>query len=137
MAEKKTDGSMEDVWFVYDGECPICQMGAAYYKLRQSVGQLHALDARVEKDHPVMVEVNQAGLNLDDGMVIKYRGQLYHGDGALRIMAQLGADADWFNRIITMVFRSGFMARLAYPFMRLGRNIALKLKGAGKIGNLD
>lgn len=137
MEEKKTDNSLNDVWFVYDGECPICQMGATLYKVRKAVGQLHTIDARTQKNHPVMQEVNQAGLNLDAGMVIKYRGKLYQGDGALSIMAQLGDDSGWFNKVNNALFQSKLLAKLCYPSMRMARNVALKLKGAGKIGNLE
>ena len=41
------------IYFVYDGECPICQMGADLYKVRQSVGELKTVDARTEKNHPI------------------------------------------------------------------------------------
>ena len=127
----------ESIWFVYDGECPICQMGADLYKLRQSVGELHVVDARTEKDHPIMQEINQAGLNLDEGMVIKYSNQLYHGDEALYIMAMLGADEGWFNCVNNTLYKSKILAKLCYPFMKAARNVALKLKGAGKIRNLE
>jgi len=127
----------EVIYFVYDGECPICQMGADLYKIRQSVGELITVDARTEKDHPVMLEVNKARLNLDDGMVIKYNNQLYQGEGALHIMATLGADKGWFNHLNNTLYKSKTLAKVSYPFMKGARNIALKLKGAGKIHNLD
>lgn len=125
------------IYFVYDGECPICQMGADLYKVRQSVGEVKTVDARTEKDHPVMQEVNQAGLNLDEGMVIKYNNQLYQGKEALHIMAILGADSGWFNHVNNTLYKSRTLAKLSYPFMKGARNIALKLKGAGKIHNLE
>lgn len=126
-----------DIYFVYDGQCPICQMGADLYKVRQSVGNLHTIDARTEKEHPVMQEVNQAGLNVDEGMVIKYNGQLYQGEEALHLMAKLGTKSDWFNHLNTLLYRSKILAWLSYPFMKGARNIALKLKGVGKINNLE
>lgn len=125
------------IYFVYDGECPICQMGASLYKVRQSVGELKTVDARTEKDHPVMQEVNQARLNLDEGMVIKYNDQLYQGESALHLMATLGADSGWFNHVNNTLYKSKTLAKLSYPFMKGARNVALKLKGAGKIRNLE
>ncbi len=127
----------ENIWFVYDGECPLCQMGATLYKVRQSVGQLHTVDARTEKNHPVMQEITQAGLNLDQGMVIKYQEQLYQGEAALTIMATLGEDAGWFNKINNRLFQSKALAKRCYPFMRGARNVALALKGSSQINNLD
>lgn len=125
------------IYFVYDGECPICQMGADLYKVRQSVGELKTVDARTEKNHLVMQEVNQARLNLDDGMVIKYNDRLYQGEKALHLMATLGADSGWFNHLNNTLYKSKMLAKLSYPFMKGARNIALKLKGAGKIHNLE
>src|SRR5262245_2189102 len=120
-----------DIWFVYDGECPICQIGATYYKVRQAVGQLHTVDARTEANHPVMLEVNQAGLDLDEGMVIKFENQLYQGEQALILMAKLGADAGAFNKVNNFLFQSAPLARLLYPAMKGARNLALKFKGVG------
>ncbi|MBI1273225.1 MAG: DUF393 domain-containing protein [Alphaproteobacteria bacterium] len=126
----------DDIWFVYDGECPICTIGATFYKVRQSVGELHVVDARTEKQHPIMQEINAAGLDLDEGMVIKYRDKLHHGRDALLLMAKLGADTGIFNKVNNGLFQFGPLATLAYPFMKLTRNIAITLKGTGKIKNL-
>ena len=51
-----------DVWFVYDGECPLCRVAAQALRIRQSVGNLHLVDARTERDHPLMARINAAGL---------------------------------------------------------------------------
>ena len=137
MPNNMTEESENTIWFVYDGKCPICQIGAAYYRVRESVGRLHTVDARTEKDHPVMQEINRAGLNLDDGMVIKYKGKLYQGDDALHLMAELGSDSDWFNKINNTLFKSRTLAALCYPFMKGTRNLALTIKRAGRIRNLE
>ena len=137
MKSENSDTALDDVWFVYDGECPLCQMGASLYRIRQSVGQLHVVDARTEAEHPVMQEINQAELNVDAGMVIKYREQLYQGDKALHLMAQLGADSGWLNKVNNRLFQFQALSIISYPFMRLARNIALCLKGVGKIRNLE
>lgn len=125
------------IYFVYDGECPVCQVGAKLYKVKQSVGTLQTIDARTEKNHPVIQEVNEAGLNLDEGMVVKYNNQLYQGEAALHLMATLGADIGAFNRINNTLYRSRTLSKLSYPLMKGVRNIALKIKGAGKIDNLE
>ncbi|MEZ5792748.1 MAG: DCC1-like thiol-disulfide oxidoreductase family protein [Nitratireductor sp.] len=131
-AEKK-----DDIWFVYDGECPICQMGASMYKVRAAVGELITVDARTERDHWLMEKINAEGLDLDQGMVICYRDQLFHGDGALRIMAELGNGEGIYNRTNEALFHSPTLARLIYPLLRGARNLALRLRGVDKIRNLD
>jgi predicted DCC family thiol-disulfide oxidoreductase YuxK len=126
-----------DIWFVFDGECPICRMGASLFKVRQNVGTLHTVDARREQDHPVMKEVNSAKLNLDAGMILKYEGKLYQGDEALVLMANIGDAQDTFNLINRVLFRSKVISKLCYPFMKLARDIAITFKGVGKINNLE
>jgi len=132
---KNTDKG--DVWFVYDGECPICQIAASGLAIRKAVGKLHLIDARDDHDHPVVKEINAKGLNLDTGMVIKFGGVYYHGNAALQVMALLGSKQGRFNRIMYLLFRSAFFGRLIYPFMRGARNFLIFCKGVGKINNLQ
>jgi predicted DCC family thiol-disulfide oxidoreductase YuxK len=126
----------KSIWFVYDGECPVCSMAALAFRVRQAVDALHLIDARVELEHPVLNEVHAARLDLDQGMVIKYFGLLCHGADALQLMALIGSEHGWLNRINALMFRSKRMAWIAYPFMRAARNLAIALKGSGKIRNL-
>ncbi|MBB1248542.1 DCC1-like thiol-disulfide oxidoreductase family protein [Rhizobium sp. G21] len=125
-----------DVWFVYDGECPLCRVAAQALRIRQSVGHLHLVDARVERDHPLMARINQAGLDLDEGMVLAYGDRLYHGAEALTLMGLIGSEHGWFNRMNALLFRSPALARFTYPAMRGVRNLLIRMLGAGKIDNL-
>ena len=128
--------SKQAIWFIYDGECPICATAAAAFRVREAVGTLHLVNAREEIGHPVLSEVNNARLDLDEGMVVKYGGRLYHGADALQLMAMIGSEHGWLNRMNAALFRSMRVARFAYPFMRAVRNMAIALKGSGKIRNL-
>ena len=85
---------------------------------------------------PVMREIDACGLNLDEGMVIKFQDTCYHGADALHVMALLGTRHGWFNRMNAWLFRSKRISTLVYPFMRAARNLALRFKGVSKIGNL-
>lgn len=125
-----------DIYFVYDGECPICSLGAGFYAVRRSVGRVVTIDARSETEHFVMREIREAQLDLDAGMVIRYQERLYQGAEALHLMAQIGADEGLLNRLNNRLFASRRLSALLYPSMRAARNLALCLKGAGKIGNL-
>lgn len=124
------------IWFVYDGECPVCATAAAAFRVRDAVGTLLLVNARSDAGHPVLSEVNAARLDLDDGMVIKYGGRLYHGAEALHLMALIGSEHGWLNRMNALLYRNKSVARFAYPIMRAVRNMAIALKGSGKIRNL-
>jgi predicted DCC family thiol-disulfide oxidoreductase YuxK len=125
-----------DIWFAYDGECPICTYAVYALRIRESVGQLQLVDARINKDHPLSHRIAQERLNLDEGMVIQFGGQLYHGADALHVMALLGSSHGWFNRVNALLFRSAMLTQLAYPLMRGGRNLLIRLLGVAPTDNL-
>ncbi|PIR38116.1 MAG: hypothetical protein COV35_07705 [Alphaproteobacteria bacterium CG11_big_fil_rev_8_21_14_0_20_39_49] len=136
MTQVSIGDSKSDVYFVYDGDCPICQIAAKELKIRKAVGKLHLIDARSDKENSVVKEVNAKGLNLDEGMVIKFNNTYYHGADALQVMALLGTNQSWFNRVNYLLFRSPILSKICYPFMRSARNFALKFKGVPKIDNI-
>jgi predicted DCC family thiol-disulfide oxidoreductase YuxK len=134
VAESEADGG---VWFVYDGECPICTVAANALQIRKAVGILHLVNARAEPGHPLMREIKARGLNLDDGMVIKFENTCYHGADALHVMALLGTGQGWFNVMNAWLFRSKALSVLIYPSMRAARNLAIRIMGISKIRNLE
>ena len=125
-----------DVWFAYDGECPICSYAAHALRIRQAVGALYLVDARSEPDHPLIRKIAEHKLDLDEGMVIRFGDRLYHGVEALHMIALLGSEQGWYNRMNAWLFRSPRLARLAYPFMRGTRNLLIRLRGVAPINNL-
>jgi predicted DCC family thiol-disulfide oxidoreductase YuxK len=124
------------IWFVYDGDCPLCSVASHALKIQQRFGPLHLLDARGDKSNPLLLEINRRNLDLDEGMVIWRQGRFYHGRDALRFMAQFGENAGWFNRITRTLFRSETLARVSYPWLRAIRNLLLKIRGVGNLDNL-
>ncbi len=136
MQPSVTADSTGDVYFVYDGDCPVCTRAAHALRIRQAVGPLHLIDAREGRDHPLVREVSDLGYDLDDGMVIKFGGRYYHGADALGIMALLGSKAGWFNRMNGLLFRSPRVAALLYPPMRGIRNALIRMKGVTRLNNL-
>ena len=131
MAEKIDNE--EIIWFVYDGECPICVGFSKIYRVKKAVGDFQVLDARKDVNHFVMREINSRGLNLNEGMVIKFKNNFYHGSDALHLMALLGSNYGFLNRFNSYLFRSKFLSKLFYPLFRSLRNFALFCKGVGKI----
>lgn len=126
-----------DVWYVYDGECPLCRMAARSLRIRKAVGTLHLINAREAPHHPVINEINTLGLSLDEGSVIKFGDTYYHGGDVMLVMGLLGSPGGWFNRMNALLFRSRTFSRFCYPAIRGCRNILLWLKGTGQIRNLQ
>lgn len=129
MTEEAT--SSGKAWLVYDGECPFCSSYVKLVRIRESIGQLHLLDARTT--HPVVDEVQEAGFDLDLGMVLKIGDRFYHGADCMHVLAKLSTRSGIINKINGAIFRSEVAARVIYPILRTGRNITLRLLGRRKI----
>lgn len=123
----------KEIFFVYDGDCPVCKRVAQVFKIKEAVGSLNLIDARIDKNHPVIAEIKERGLDLDEGMVINLENNFYHGADALNVMALIGSNSGIFNKINYFIFRSKFLARLFYPLFRCGRNLLLKIRNIKKI----
>lgn len=122
-------------WIVYDGQCPFCSRYVRLVRLRDSLGRVELVDAR--EGGAVVDEVRAAGADLDQGMVLKMDGRLYHGDDCVHMLALLSTPSGPFNRANAAIFRSRTASRLLYPVLRAARNTALRLLGRGKIGRAD
>ena len=116
---------------MYDGECPFCSQYVKLVRIRESVGGLALLNAR--DGGPQFQEVLKAGLDLDEGMVLKLNERLYHGDDCIHALAMLSEPRGVFNRLNVWVFKSPKRAKFLYPILRAGRNLALTLLGRKKI----
>src|SRR3954470_7849886 len=87
----------EDVWLVYDGECPVCKTYCKYIRIRKAVGNLHLVDARLPS--PIMDEITHAGLDIDQGMVLKFKDAIYYGPDAVHMLTLLSTPSGFFNRV--------------------------------------
>lgn len=125
---------MAEIFLVYDKQCPACDFYCKLARIRESVGELVLLDAR--SGGPIVDEVTAAGLDIDQGMVLKMGDTLYYGADAIHALSLLSTRSGIFNRMSFWLFRSKRLSRLLYPVLRSGRNLLLKLLGKSKINNL-
>lgn len=116
---------------IYDGECPFCSAYVRLTRLRDAVGPVRLIDARL--GGPEVDGALAAGLDLDDGMVLDFGGRRYHGADSLAMLALLSSGSGFFNRLTARLFRDPAVARRLYPAMRAGRNLTLRLLGRRKL----
>lgn len=121
----------QEPWLLYDGECPFCSAYVKMVRLRDAVGNIRLVDAR--EGGPELAEVRAAGLDINEGMALKYEGRLHHGDECVHKLSLLTTASGAFNRLNAWVFRSERRSRILYPWLRTGRNTALALLGRKKI----
>ena len=123
--------SRHDITIVYDGECPFCSNYVRLQRLRSNIGAIglvnareHLADARLAK---------QAGFDVDEGMLVFWRGELYSAGDAVFVLTRLGTRGTGFNLIGRALFSNARVARLLYPVLRGGRNLTLRLLGRRKL----
>jgi len=126
--------SREEILLVYDRECPACNAYCQVVQIRKSVGDLKIVDAR--ENSAVLNEITSAGLDIDQGMVLKMGNQLYYGPDAINMLALIGSRSGVFNRLNYWMFKSKIASKILYPVFRACRNTLLKLLGKSRINNL-
>lgn len=122
------------ILLVYDKQCPACDLYCKLARIRTDVGELKLVDAR--DGGPLLEEITKAGLDIDQGMVLKVGTQLYYGADAIHALSLMSTRTGFFNRLAYWSFRSQRLARILYPALRAMRNLLLKLLGRTKINNL-
>ena len=116
----------EGIWFVYDGECPMCTSAAHAIRIKEDYGALHLINAREAANNPLVQEITKRGLDLDEGMVIVSPDRFYHGNDALKFMAQYGEARNICTGFCKSLFWSNIISSLTYPWMRGTRNMLLR-----------
>jgi predicted DCC family thiol-disulfide oxidoreductase YuxK len=124
-----------EILVVYDKQCPACDYYCNLVRIKQSVGRLVLVDAR--DGGPIMDEITARGLDIDQGMVVKVGDELYYGPDAIHVLALMGTNKGFFNRLAHWSFRSRALSRVLYPVLKACRNLLLKLLGKTKINNLQ
>lgn len=127
----KTGSDGPDNWLLYDGDCPFCSRYVRLVRIREAVGTLLLINAR--DGGPEVEEVIAEDLDLDEGMVLKLSGQLYHGQDCIHALSLLSSPTGAFSRFNGWVFRSKTRAAIIYPILRAGRNLILRLLRRSRI----
>ena len=86
-----------DIILVYDKECPACDLYCKLVRIRESIGKLILVDAR--NPGSFMDEITAAGLDIDQGMVLKVGDRMYYGVDAIHTLSIMGTRSGVFNRL--------------------------------------
>jgi predicted DCC family thiol-disulfide oxidoreductase YuxK len=112
---------------IYDGHCPFCTAYITLLQLREATGPVDVIDGRTRPD--VVAELNHLKIDIDQGMVVYFRDQIYYGGDALHILSLLSTKSRIWNRTLAVIFAKKSLARLLYPVLCFGRNATLRLMG--------
>ncbi|SCX87749.1 Protein of unknown function, DUF393 [Nitrosospira sp. Nl5] len=110
---------------IYDGECPFCTSFAAFHAARGNADDMELINAR---EKPVLVqELRSKGMEINDGMIVIWHGQYYHGAEGMHLLSTLSAEPGAFTMLNKFLFGSGSVAAVIYPMLAAGRRLALLL----------
>ena len=114
----------------YDGGCPFCKSFVTLSRLKTMYDvKLHNL-RNLPDDVKLFMD---QGYNVEDGMLVRVEDEIYFGHQAVQIIADLSNKNKVIGRIYFTIFSNKKFVKFIYPFMRLGRNITLKILGRKKI----
>ncbi len=125
----------DDIFLVYDKQCPACDFYCNLVRIRESVGPLVLIDAREPGE--LMDKITAAGLDIDQGMVLKVGSTLHYGSDAIHVLSLMSTRSGVFNRLSYWCFHSERVSAYLYPIFRAWRNLLLKALRKNKINNLD
>lgn len=124
----------DGIYYIYDGACPLCRHSALAVKLKGQHGGLHLINARsLDASDPISQYIEKHKLDLDKGMVIIVNYRHYYGPLALHFMARQSEPQNIVQSIIRIVFSSRLVCLIAYPILRLTRNMLLRYNGVAHI----
>ena len=122
------------ILLIYDKECPACNNYCQVIRIRESIGELKIIDARVPS--PIVDELTEMGLDIDQGMVLKMDETIYYGADAIHALALISSRSGLINRLNYWIFKSKQLSAIFYPVLRFMRNLLLKVLNKTKINNL-
>jgi len=110
---------------VYDGECPFCANFVKLYSISKKVSGIELINAR---QRPALVrEFRSKGMEINEGMIVTWRGRHYFGAEGMHLLAILGNDAGVVGMLNRLLFRNRKIAAAAYPLLVAGRRMTLAL----------
>jgi predicted DCC family thiol-disulfide oxidoreductase YuxK len=122
------------VTIVYDGACPFCSDYVRYQDLRAASESVELVDARADRD--ALARYGIEPVELEDGMVVIVDGVAHHGADAVHALSHLSArPGNWWVAGVAAASRGQAASRLLYPFLKLGRRIALTALGVPRFSN--
>lgn len=123
-----------DIFLVYDSECPICDLHSKKTEIDDEHGRLVLVDAR--EDSELMAEITELGLDIDDGIALKKEDRIYHDVDAIQELAKISSKKGPYNWLLGTVFSSRRLAGICYPPLKACRNLLLKVLRRSRINNL-
>tara|TARA_Y100000589_G_C27119549_1_gene615783 strand:- start:1045 stop:1443 length:399 start_codon:yes stop_codon:yes gene_type:complete len=121
------DNNLEEIKFIYDGECPFCTFFAELIELKSSLKNLQILDAR--KNKPLIKKLFEEGYDINKGSIIQYGTTTINGSEAVNfICKRIDNPSDSLMKFLKIIFRSKSRTAMLFPILVYLRKIILIIK---------
>jgi len=128
-----TESKKEKIVLVYDHDCPVCRGYCTRIAAKEGV-ELELVDARQES--ALMDRITEAGLDIDEGMVLLEGDKLHYGSDAGWRLALHTQKKGFIGFIDRCFFATRGLSRVMYPLGKAVRNFFLWLLRIPRIENL-
>lgn len=118
---------------VYDEKCPVCRDIVGLGRLRDRTGEVELIDARTGCLESVQ-GVDISSYDFDEGFVVVFDGDVYHGADAAFIWGKLTDSVRWRFRLFQVFVKTRSRSHRWYPWMKAGRSCLLRILGISRIG---
>jgi hypothetical protein len=85
---------------------------------------------------PRVRDVQKRGFDLNEGMIAIYGGKTYYGADAVVLLSTVSGTRGLFGRLLSRIFSDPGRAHIVYPYLKMGRRLALRLLGRSQISSL-
>jgi predicted DCC family thiol-disulfide oxidoreductase YuxK len=117
---------------IYDGDCPFC----SWYVDSLAMTSICRINARNQRE--LVQELALRSIDIDRDMVLVDGAQTYVGAAALHRLAWMDTErAGGLSGFHRLLFRRYQLAVVCYPFLRLLRNVYLKMFRLSSIKQSD
>jgi hypothetical protein len=119
------DSDSNQLSILYDGECPFCANFVKLYSISKKMSGIELINAR---ERPALVcELRSKGMEINEGMIVAWRGHHYFGVEGMHLLAILGNDSGAIGMLNRLLFCNRKIAAATYPLLAAGRRMTLTL----------
>lgn len=119
------------IQLIYDRSCPACRTYCERIRVNREIGELRLIDARESGN--VLNEMSEAGLDINQGLIVKLGDEVYQGSDAVHVLALISSRSGVFGLINYYVFRSAILSKVLYPILKCIRTTILAVSGKQKL----
>lgn len=102
-------------YFIYDHQCPICSCASYFFRASCNRSHIVLVDARKQKDHPVISLVKEKQVNMKTGIIIFSNKKIYHKGGTINFINEYDKCKKIFIPLLSLALWMSFLCHYLFP----------------------